>query len=178
VSKRVEGVVFKVYERDFRGKASYTIKIDGNPTWYRAGGKRFAGIAESGNRVAFDAEPNAGRDDAKITSDVVLAKATPAAGGAPSAGGGADRGNSIVYQSSRKDALALVTLLAQTGALKLPAAQAKKVGVIEAAVDRYTALFFDDVFTLGAVVREAEGAESEGDESEGDESDEGDGDEE
>lgn len=177
MSKRVEGVVFKVYDRDFRGKKSYTIKIDGDPTWYRAGGKRWAGIAEAGNRVAFDAEPNEGRDDAKIVSDVVLAKATPAAGGSPSAGGG-DRGNSIVYQSSRKDALALVALLAQTGALKLPAAQAKKVGVIEAAVDRYTALFFDDVFTLGAVVREAEGTEGEADESEGDESDGDEGEEE
>ena len=171
---RVEGTVFRVYDREFSGKKVYTIKIEGNDTWYRAGTKRYAGIAESGNRVAFDAEPNPGRGDAKITSDVVLAKAAPAAApGTPYAAGG-DRNSSIVYQSSRKDALALVALLAQTGALKLPAAQAAKVGAVEAALDRYTALFFDDVSTLGAVVREAEGTGDGAAESE-DETDEDDG---
>jgi len=171
---RVEGTVYKVYTRDFRGKSSHTIKIDGNDTWFRAGAKRYAGIAESGNLVAFDAEPNPGRDDAKITSDVVLAKAAPAAApGTPYAAVG-DRNNSIIYQSSRKDALALVGLLAQTGALKLPAAQAAKAGAVEAALDRYTALFFDDVSTLGAVVREAEGTGDGAAESE-DEADEDDG---
>jgi len=176
MSQRVEGTVFRVYDREFRGKKSFTIKLDGVDVWYRAGAKRWAGIAEPGNRVAFDAEPNLGRDDAKIVSDVVLAKAAPAAApGAPYASGGGDRNNSIVYQSSRKDALALVALLAQTGALKLPAAQAAKAGAVEAALDRYTALFFDDVSTLGAVVREAEGTGDGGAAESEDETDEDDG---
>jgi hypothetical protein len=152
-------VVYKVYDRVFRGKNSYTIKIDNDPIWYRAGEQRFAGIAEAGNRVTFNAEMN----------PVTLSSPAPAAAnGTPAVGGGGDRNNSIVYQSSLKAALNLVSIMAQTGALKLPTAQAKKAGAIEAAVDRYTAMFFDDVFTLGAVTREAEGAgEPAGDEDEG-----------
>jgi hypothetical protein len=168
VSNRVEGVVYKIYDRQFRGRPSYTIKIDNDPIWYRAGEKRFAGIAESGNRVAFNAEMNPDGTSAKVVGEVTLASPAPvAANGTPASGGGGDRNNSIVYQSSLKAALNLVSIMAQTGALKLPAAQAKKVGAIEAAVDRYTAMFFDDVFTLGAVTREAEGAgETEGDDEE------------
>lgn len=170
MSNRIEGVVYKVYDRDFRGQKSYTIKIDNDPIWYRCGTKRFAGIAESGNRVAFNATMNPDGTSAKVEGEVTLAaKAPAAASGTPNAGG--DRNNSIVYQSSRKDALELVTLLVSSGALKLPSAQAKKAGAVEAAVDRYTALFFDDVFTLGAVTREAEGdgASADEDEAEGDE---------
>lgn len=169
---RVEGVVWKVYDRKYRGRDSFTIKIDGDDIWYRAGDKRYAGIAESGNRVAFDAEMNADGTSATIKGPVTLAKpASPAANGTPSAGG--DRNNSIVYQSSRKDAIELVQLLVASGSLALPKAQKAKVGAIEAAVDRYTALFFDDVGTLGAVVREAEsGGESEEPESDEDEGDE------
>lgn len=165
MSNRVEGVVWKVYERQFRGKPSFTIKIDNDPIWYRAGGKRFAGIAEAGNRVTFDAEMNADGTSATITSDVTAARAAPAAANGTPNAGGADRNNSIVYQSSRKDALELVTLLVQSGSLKMPKAEKAKVGVIEAAVDRYTAMFFDDVFTLGAVTREAEGEGSEAEEA-------------
>jgi hypothetical protein len=170
VANRVEGVVYKVYDRVFRGRNSYTIKIDNDPIWYRAGEQRFAGIAEAGNRVTFNAEMNPDNTSAKIVGAVTLSSPAPAAAnGTPSTLGGGDRNNSIVYQSSLKAALNLVSIMAQTGALKLPAAQAKKAGAIEAAVDRYTAMFFDDVFTLGAVTREAEG---EGD-AEGDDEEEG-----
>lgn len=175
MSNRVEGVVYKVYEREFRGKPSYTIKIDGDPIWYRANASRFAGIAEAGNRVTFNASMNPDGTSAKVEGAVTLASPAPAAAnGTPSAGGGGDRNNSIVYQSSRKDAVLLVQMLLASGALALPKAQKSKVGVIEAAVDRYTAMFFDDVFTLGAVTREAEGG-GEGEAEEADEaSDEGD----
>lgn len=169
MANRVEGVVYKVYDRQFRGRPSYTIKIDNDPIWYRAGEQRFAGIAEAGNRVTFNAEMNPDGTSAKVVGAVTLSSPAPvAANGTPAAGGGGDRNNSIVYQSSLKAALNLVSIMAQTGALKLPTAQAKKAGAIEAAVDRYTAMFFDDVFTLGAVTREAEGAgEPAGDEDEG-----------
>ena len=43
---RVEGVVFKVYEKAFRGQTNYSIKIDGDPLYYRANTNRWAGIAE------------------------------------------------------------------------------------------------------------------------------------
>ena len=171
MSNRIEGIVYKIYDRVFRGRPSYTIKIDNDPIWYRAGEQRFAGIAESGNRVTFNAEMNPDNTSAKIVGPVTLASPAPAAAnGTPASAGGGDRNNSIVYQSSLKAALNLVSILAQTGALKMPAKQAGKVGAIEAAVDRYTAMFFDDVFTLGAVTREAEGA---GEDSTSDEDGEG-----
>ncbi len=172
MSNRVEGIVYKVYEREFRGKPSYTVKIDGDPIWYRANANRFAGIAEAGNRVTFNATMNPDNTSARIDGPVTLAQPAPAAAsGTPTFGG--DRNNSIVYQSSRKDALELVSILLQTGALDLKKVQSKKAGIIEAAVDRYTALFFDDVSTLGAVTREAEGAESTESESAEDEGEDG-----
>lgn len=134
------------------------MKLDGDPVYYRANANRYAGIAEPGNRVVFNANPRPDRGDALIEGGVTLAApAAPAAApGTPNTGGGGDRQNSIVYQSSRKDALELVGLLLTSGALKLSKTPAKQVGEIELAVDRYTAQFFDDVFTLGAVTREAE----------------------
>ena len=75
---------------------------------------------------------------------------------APAGGGGGSYGNTqdaIKYQSARKDALVMVGLLVQTGALKLPEAPAKKAGVIEAAVDRFTAIYYEDIDQLGALAR-------------------------
>mgnify|MGYP001354182343 CR=1 FL=1 len=160
---RVEGIVFKVYDKTFSGRLTYSIKLDGQPLYYRCGGNRYAGIAEPGNRIAFDAEPNPDGSSGKVTSTPVLMaqQAAPAVASAPSMGGGynsSERNNSIAYQSARKDALTFLNLVNASGALKLPAAQAAKLSALELALDRYTALFFDDIGTLGAVVREAETA--------------------
>jgi len=171
---RVEGQVFKIYSKDFRGKTNYTIKLEDNPIYYRCWTNRYAGIAEPGNKIAFDAEPNPDGTSAKVTSAPVLVSAQPAVAATPVSGGGgygADRQGSIVYQSSRKDALEFLKLAVETGALVVPAAKAKKLGFLEAALDRYTAFFFEDVNTLGAVTREAEGGgviESEEGDGEGD----------
>lgn len=158
MSNKVEGIVFRVYPKTFPGKPeTYSIKIDGDPLYYRSGTNRFAGIAEAGNRVSFMATPNSDGKSARIDGPVTLMKPEPAAAsGTPSFGDG--RQNSIVYQSSRKDAIEHVKLLIQTGGLPLPKEKAKIAGVIDAAVDRYTALFFEDVNTLGAVTRELESA--------------------
>lgn len=174
MSNKVEGVVFKVYDKQFPGKpVTYSIKIDGDPLFYRAGTNRFAGIAEAGNRVTFMATPNSDGKSARVDGPVTLVKTEPvAASGTPSFGDG--RQNSIVYQSSRKDAIEHVKLLIQTGGLPLPKEKAKIAAAVDAAVDRYTALFFEDVNTLGAVTRELEGggpapaeaAGTEGDEDE------------
>ena len=158
MSERIEGTVFKVYEKTFSGKANYSIKLDGNPIYYRAKQQRFAGIAEPGNRVAFNATANADGQSANIDGPVTLsAPAAVAASGTPAvAQSYGDRSNSIVYQSSRKDALEFVALALSTGSLSLGKVDKKRLGILEAALDRYTALFFEDVNTLGAVVREAE----------------------
>jgi hypothetical protein len=174
MSNKVEGVVFKVYPKTFPGKPeTYSIKIDGDPLFYRAGTNRFAGIAESGNRVTFEATPNPDGKSARIEGPVTLVKPQPAqtvgSTGTPSWDG---RNNSIVYQSSRKDAIEYVKLLLANGALPVPKDKKSIAGFLDAALDRYTAQFFEDVNTLGAVTRELEGgtapteAAEEGDEDE------------
>lgn len=63
-----------------------------------------------------------------------------------------DRNDSIVYQSSRKDALAMVGLLLEHDALPLAAAgakanTAKRFDEIKAYVDKFTVEFYGDVQT-------------------------------
>lgn len=83
--------------------------------------------------------------------------------------GQVDRNDSIVYQSSRKDALALVALLLEHDGLPISAntakaGQAKRFEEVKAFVDKLTVEFFNDVNTLrvlsavvdaGAVEQEA-----------------------
>lgn len=156
---RAEGVVFKVYDKQFPGKPmTYSIKLDGQPLFFRAGTNRYAGIAESGNRVAFDYTPNADGKSGNITGPVTLAAApAPAASGSVGFVPSGERQNSIVYQSSRKDAIELVKLILSTEAIAVPAKKADRLEFIEALVDHYTATMFEDVNTLGAVTRENEG---------------------
>lgn len=85
------------------------------------------------------------------------------AGGAPNkpanesgnsfSGGGGDRQASIIYQSSRKDALHLVEILLSSDALpitgaKTKAGEAKRFDEIQAIVDKLTVRFYHDVDTL------------------------------
>lgn len=170
---RVEGEVFKVYSKDFRGKTNYTIKIDNDPIWYRCGTSRYAGVAESGNKITFEAEMNPDGSSATVkTAPTLVVPAPPTAAAPVAAAGGGDRQSSISYQSSRKDALQFLELALTNGAIVLPAAKAKKLGALEAALDRYTAQFFEDIATLGAITREAEEVSDGGEEGEGEDDDE------
>jgi len=161
VSERftAEGVVYKIYPKTFGKDETFTIKIDGNRTWFRAGKNRYAGVAEPGNRITLEADPLPDGESARVVPGSVKLAAAPAPvaqNGTPSASYGGDRNNSIVYQSSLKAANAFLATAVAAGAVKLPAAQAAKLGALEAALDRYTAQFFNDVSTLGAVLRESE----------------------
>lgn len=109
---------------------------------------------QEGVMVSFDGQMGRNGKSFQVNdaSLKVLAAAAPqAASQGPS--NTSSRDDSIRYQSSRKDAIAVVTLLVTSGALKLPEAQAKKAGVIEDAVDRFTAVYFEDIETLGALDR-------------------------
>lgn len=88
------------------------------------------------------------------------AKPAPQVGstGAPTKGAYVDRNDSIVYQSSRKDALALTGLLLEHNGLPMSAAatkagQAARYEEITAFVDKLTVEFFHDVQS-GRVLRE------------------------
>lgn len=153
---KVTGVVYKVYTKEFRDGTNYSIKIDGNPLYYRAGNVNPGRI--EGAAVEFMAGPTS--EDGKSANIkgevVVLGNGHASPPKTVSAAGPVDwakKDASIQYQSSRKDALELVKLLVQTSAIKLPAKTADIAAVISAAVDAYTAGFFMDIESFGAVAR-------------------------
>lgn len=151
----VTGQVFKIYDKEFRGRKLYSIKLEDDPVYYRMNENRNAGIAEAGNFIEFDAEPNPDGKSATVKGAVKLA-AKPQSSPANTGGGGgfsAARETSIHYQSARKDALVFVGLAVSSGAVKLPAAAAKKLKALEGLVDAYTAQYLEDITTGGAVAR-------------------------
>lgn len=160
MSDKISGQVFRIYEKQFPNKpVTYSIKLEDNPIYYRTNTNRYAGIAEPGNRVEFMATMNSDGKSARVDGDVkALAAVAAAPGGTPSMG--VSRDNSIQYQSSRKDALEFVGLLVKAEAVKLPAKPADKLGALVALVDSFTASFFEDINTLGAVTRALEGGEA------------------
>jgi len=104
--------------------------------------------------------------------EAVRELAPPNAGGSssgssrPSGGGGGggksngmskedweNKDKMIQYQSSRKDALALLSLENDLGILKVGAKAAEKEAILFAHLDRLTAELFNDVSTFGAVAR-------------------------
>lgn len=164
MSQKVTGQVFKVYEKAFppkKGKPGttwYSIKLEGDSLYYRCKAHNPGDIA--GKQVEFTAD---GFDDTNAEIDVSTLKViTPkaAAGGSgnsavqsgPALSGGA-RDSSIQYQSSRKDAIAMVDVLLKNGAVKLPAKEASREEAVSALVDSYTELYFTDIPSLGAVAR-------------------------
>lgn len=152
----VTGQVFRVYDKQFPGKPlTHSFKLDGDPLYYRVGTNRFPGILESGNVVEFTATQNPDGKSANVTSPVKAGKAVAApvaASGTPTMSYDA-RNNSIAYQSSRKDAIALVDIILREKAYKLPTKIADQLGAITDLVDHLTASYFEDVGTLGAVTR-------------------------
>lgn len=165
MTDKITGTVYRVFRKDWpanarnpKGNTTYSLKIEGDPRYYRTNNP-WHGIAEPGNFVQFDAKPK-DETSASIEGPVVkidapaaatVSVATPAGGTA--SGGYGSRDNSIVYQSSRKDALVYLDLIQETGAVKLPEKAALKLAALDALLDKYTADFFADVGSLGAVSR-------------------------
>lgn len=150
------GKVSKIFPARFGG----SFGLDGQYNLYFNTKQALPAFVVPGASVSFEAEM--GRNGKSVyVSDATLKSVAPPAPATPAGntgGGGsfADRDNSIKYQSSRKDALAMVGLLVSTGALfdpSKPPARTKLAGIIEDAVDRFTALYFDDIEELGALNR-------------------------
>lgn len=157
MSDIASGVVTKVYENSFPdGGKSVSFRINGDSRYFRCGRNRFSGILEEGKFIKFKFEP-VNDKAAKVLGTPKGGSASEAAQAPASTGGGgrdwAANDAAIRYQSSRKDALEMAKLVITSEAIKLPAAQAKKLEVLEALVDRYTAAFFADIETKGAVAR-------------------------
>ena len=133
----------------------YNAKIDG--TWYSMGGKIKPAGVEVGDIV--EGEYTLEKEKYKTITKAGLSKAAKAA--APAAGSGATttqsswaaKDDSIRYQSSRKDALTLLGLPGVLDSIVGKAKPADRQGLVEALVDKYTASYFEDVATFGAVAR-------------------------
>jgi hypothetical protein len=155
---KYSGVVGRVIPKEWPGQPpSYTITLDGQEGWFRLGKKRYAGIAEPGQKVDLEATANPDGISFKVSSVIPAAGSVAVVAGTALAtltGGG--REDAIHYQSARKDAIEFLKLSVQAGSLKLPAAQAAKHGHLEALLDKYTAIFYDDISTKGGVTRFAE----------------------
>ena len=171
------GRITKIYDKTFDdGGRSVSFRIAGDEKFYRAGKKRFAGILEEGATVEFEYKPISDTAAQVVGSPTLSSKKAAGGGGSSERSSGGDTtAHHIHYQSSRKDAIELVGLLVSQGAIKLGAKESAKAAVIEKAVDHYTAAFYADIETKGAVARvkgpEADDAEAE---SEADDAEEGD----
>jgi len=156
----ITGIVEAISQKAIaNGGSVYNFKV--NNAWY---GHGFVAPAfNKGDNISFEYSANGKFNNADVSTIAVLAEApaaSPAAAAQPAAGSNAwdDRQNSILYQSSRKDALTLVGLGLQYGELSLGSKKADKLVVLEATVDKYTEQFFADAKNMGktsAVVNQA-----------------------
>jgi len=151
MAEKVKGEVKVVRANDH---GFYSVKID--DTWYGTGQKKDPGVA-AGDFVEGEYELEKGKYKTITKSGLTkAAKQAPvgaSGGGQSSPSSWAAKDDSIRYQSSRKDALAFLALPGVLDSIVAKAKPAEKVGLVEALVDKYTASFFEDVATFGAVAR-------------------------
>lgn len=165
------GKVTNVYVKEFDDGKSVSFRVAGDEKFYRCGKKRFEGILEKGNTVEFEYS-SINDSAAKLVGTPKLASAK-AAGGGGSSSGNSSTSNDIHYQSSRKDAVEFLKAVLSVGAIKLPAKESGKLEGLEKALDHYTAAFYADVETKGAVAR-VKGPKPADEDAEGDEADDAD----
>lgn len=164
------GLVSKIFFKEFPGNngkppnKSFTIKLERDEVYYRCGQSDPGNI--EGQKVTLTHDPvtftKKGEKEAKVTArpEVISQKSEPSTGQTSTTSAQSSysmassaRESSIHYQSARKDALQMVDIVTRTGAIKLPAKEANKLEAVEALVDSYTARFFEDISTFGAVAR-------------------------
>jgi hypothetical protein len=178
--QKQKGVVFRVHEKDYRGKMLYSFKFDGGDEneWFRLGEDRHEGVIEEGNTVGVYFTIDR-RDNRQVEKAVLLEKGDPAparssnrsTGGRKPSGGGQSardkywedkdaydkevREPAIRYQAARRDAIDVVKMLLDNEAVKLPAKTKvnERRDAIEGLVDVYTAQLYLDVMEQGAVKR-------------------------
>lgn len=152
MAQQVSGKVFRLYDGRYGGGS---FRLDNDPIYYNTRGPLEA-FVQPGTLIEFQAGELSRSGKGREVVAGTLKQQTPAqataAANAPAQSLGS-RDESIRYQSSRKDALEMVTLLLANGAVKLPENAAKRAGVIEALVDRFTASYFEDIGDLGALDR-------------------------
>lgn len=138
--------IAKIYPSRFGG----SFGLDGQQGLYFNTKGSLPAFVREGVTVEFEGQM--GRNNKSVF--VTDASLKEVAGAAPAPGpSNVSTDEAIRYQSSRKDAIEIVKLLLANGALVLPEKAAKRAGIIEASVDRFTAIYFEDIETLGALGR-------------------------
>lgn len=137
----------------------YSVKI--GDKWYGTGKKQAPSGVAQGDTVEGEFELEKGKYATITKAGLSKASSASAEAAAPAAKGSSAgttdwvaKDASIRYQSSRKDALSYLALPGVLTALGLEKAKpADKIGIVDAVLDKYTAAFYDDVSTFGAVTR-------------------------
>lgn len=169
MSKR-KGTVSKI------GKSQYSfyILLDGEQFYFNTKFEPKCGV---GDTVGIEYEPKGDKrgqiKNVKILEDSGSPKGlqeSSGGGGGGRSGGGSytadpDRQASIIFQSSRKDALVLADLLVSNEAIKLPKDADKRRTVIEALVDETTYAYFKAASDPKAALKDEAGVDDDADES-------------
>ena len=133
----------------------YSVKI--GDTWYGTGKKEApAGVAQGDmveGEFILEKEKYKNITKAGLTKAAKVAPAGATGAGEKTTSSWAAKDDSIRYQSSRKDALTLLGLPGVLDSIVGKAKPADRQGLVEALVDKYTASYFEDVSTFGAVAR-------------------------
>lgn len=166
MSQTAQGIVFRVFEKKYRDKMLYSLKFDGQDNYYRMNENRFSGKIEAGFELKIGYTTDQNGNHVLIPEQIKTISTSGAApepgksssgggGSAPASGGGTSTQQAIQYQSSRKDALEFVRIIADNEVVKLPAKTKpdERLAALEALVDRYTARFFLDIDAQGAIQR-------------------------
>ena len=171
MSKKVKGTVTKAS----KGKYSWFLQLDGDDFYYNT---KYEPKCGEGDVVGIEFTPK-GDARGNIQKVKVLednsggyAKANSEraeSSGGGSSGSGGDRNSSIVFQSSRKDALVYVGLLLQEEAFAIKGKPDLRRVQLDELLDEVTARFYQDAIDpskvkwLAAVAEEGEEESSNGD---------------
>ena len=139
----INGVVERISNANRAGRTVYSLQVNG--TWY-GGFWNDAPKCAQGNTVEFDATQNGNFWNANPNTLRVVESSAPAQAQQqpqtqqrPNIGGDyASRQNSIVYQSSRKDAIEVVRLALEQDLVTLPTKKADKLGAVIAMIKEIT----------------------------------------
>lgn len=132
---RVRGVVFRAGQSKF----GYYVKLDGNEQFFNT---KYPPKCEEGDEVGIEYTQKG--KSANISKLVVLSKAGPKEQGGNGNQSAGDRNDSIVWQSSRKDAIEMAGLLLSNGAVKLPKTEDARAVIVAGLVDKLTFSYFQD----------------------------------
>lgn len=148
----VTGVVQAMSSRKLQRGSVYSIKV--NEQWY--GGMFDHPGVDKGDTVTFTAEQsgqymNVAKGSLKKVEGTPTPAATPPSQGAPASAGGTNweqKDMRITFLASRKDAIELLAVALQHGAVTLPKAENKRLAALEAIVDELSAGFFEKAWNF------------------------------